>query len=66
MTKKKSLLEKLFGGASGGCDCGMEITEEHSPSKGGCCNMQIAEEAEPGECCSRGDMKNNANETENK
>jgi|GEM_PF-2326920 len=50
MTKKKGILGKLFGGSSGGCNCGMEITEE-KPQKKGCCNMQIVEETEPEQCC---------------
>ena len=34
MTKKKGILGKLFGGSSGGCNCGMEITEEKPQKKG--------------------------------
>lgn len=49
MNKKRTFLERLFGGSPSGCDCGMEIAEE-KPQKAGCCNMQIVEEAEQS-CC---------------
>lgn len=52
MSRKKGFLERLFGGSSGGCSCGMEIAEE-KPKKAGCCTMQIVEETE--QCCCCGD-----------
>lgn len=50
MSKKKGFLKKLFAGPSGGCSCGIEVTEE-KPQKSGCCNMQIVEEMEAEQCC---------------
>lgn len=61
MNKKKGLLEKLFGGSSSGCSCGMEIAEEKT-QKAGCCNMQIVEETEQCCCCDSEDNADKSNE----
>ena len=53
MAKKKGFWKALFNGISGGCSCGMEVTEEKPKKKGGCCDMQIVEETpkKKGCCC---------------
>ena len=65
MSKKKGIWEKLFGGSSSGCSCGMEIAEE-KPQKAGCCNMQIVEETEAEQCCCCGSEDSADKKDENK
>lgn len=51
MDEKKGFWATLFGG--GGCNCGMSIEEENADNKkkpvkkkGGCCDMEIVEDAD--------------------
>lgn len=56
MDKKKGFFAKLFGGSSGGCSCGMKITEE-KPQKTGCCPTQIVQKPAAEPCCDQADEK---------